>query len=135
MKEKSNKYEHLTEGEMLRIYEMRGAGKSFREIGDWLDRSESTVWTCVKWYPEEPSAWYRMSNVARAEYQYRSRKKRERRPRAKKLVKVSKAHRGGSVALSSIRSSCPKRSRTCANPNIGVAITPTGIVIARSNKV
>jgi len=87
MNEKKNKYGHLAEWEMIRIYEMRNEGKSFREIGERLSRSESTVWECVKWRPKEPVPWSRMSNVQRAEYQYRCRKRSQRKPRAKKLIK------------------------------------------------
>jgi IS30 family transposase len=87
MREKDNKYAHLSEWEMLRIYEMFGEGKSFREIGSRLKRSVSTVFGIVKWRPKEPVPWYRMSNVQKAEYQYRSRKKQQRGPRIKKLVK------------------------------------------------
>lgn len=87
---KNKNYEHLTEGEMLDIYEMRRFGKSFREISRRLGRSKSTVSACVNWRPREPvKNWTFMSSVEKAEYQYRSRLKKKRAPRTKKLTKDS----------------------------------------------
>lgn len=86
MKEKNNKYKHLTEGEMLSIYQMQEGRKSIREIANFLGRSKSTVWECLNYRPKDGSvSWWRMSIVQKAEYQYRQRLKKGARERRIKL--------------------------------------------------
>lgn len=85
---KSKNYNHLSENEMIDIYEMRRCGKSLREISNRLNRSKSTVSNCLSWRSKEPiKSWLFLSSVEKAEHQYRSRLKRERAPRTSKLMR------------------------------------------------
>lgn len=86
MREKNNVYKHLTEGEMLTVYQMQSEGKSLRVIGKWLGRSISTLSECLNYRPKDETApWWRMSFVQKAEYQYRHRLKKGVRERKSKL--------------------------------------------------
>jgi IS30 family transposase len=85
---KSKNYSHLSENEMIDIYEMHRCKKSLRVISERLKRSKSTVSVCLSWRPKVPiKSWVYLSSIEKAEYQYRSRLKRERAPRIRKLIR------------------------------------------------
>lgn len=88
MGKKTKSYKHLSENELIDIYELHRAGRSYQEIGTRVKRSKSTVSECLRWRPLEPlGSWSTMSSVQKAEYQYRQKLKASQSKRTKKLTR------------------------------------------------